>query len=66
MEAVLLAMMHQQTTSSAMMQLRTAEKMTRGHPIGSEEFWSDSERLFRNAEFVCKKYLVCMLSTNVN
>jgi hypothetical protein len=65
MEALLLAIMHQQTTSSVMRHLRTAKKITRIHPIGSEGFRSDSERVFRNVEFVCEKYYVYMLSTNV-
>jgi hypothetical protein len=66
MEALLLAMMDQQTTSSVMTHLRMAEKITRGHLIGSEGFRSYSERVFRNVEFVCEKYHVCMLSTKVN
>jgi hypothetical protein len=66
MEALLLAMMHQPTTSSVMRHLRRAEKITRTYPIGLEGFQSDFGRVFRNVEFVCKKYHVCMLSTNVN
>jgi hypothetical protein len=66
MEVLLLAMTHQQTMSSVMRHLQTAEKITRSHPIGLEGFRSDSETVFRNVEFVCEKYHVCMLSTNVN
>jgi hypothetical protein len=66
MEALLLAMTHQQTTSSVMMHLQMAEKIIRTHPIGLEGFQSDFGRVSRNGEFVCKKYHVCMLSTNVN
>jgi hypothetical protein len=66
MEALLLAMMHQETMSSVMMYLPMAEKITRSHPIGSEVFRSDSERAFRNVEFVCEKYHICILSTNAN
>jgi hypothetical protein len=43
-----------------------AEKITKTHLIGLEGFRSDSVRVFRNMEFVCEKYHVCMLSTNVN
>jgi hypothetical protein len=49
-----------------MMHLRRAEKITRSYPIHSEGFRSDSERGFRNVEFVCEKYHVYMLSTNIN
>jgi hypothetical protein len=59
-------MMHRQMTSPAITHLQMTEKITRSHPIGSEGFWSDSERVFQNVEFVCEKYHVCMLSTNVN
>jgi hypothetical protein len=59
-------MTHQRTMSSVMRHLRTAEKITRSHLIGSGGFRSDSERVFRNVEFVCEKYHVYMLSTNVN
>jgi hypothetical protein len=66
MEVLLLAMMHRQTTSSVMRDLQTAKKITRSHPIGSEGFQSDSGRVFQNVEFVCEKYHVYILSTNVN
>jgi hypothetical protein len=46
MEVLLLGMMHQQMMSSVMMYVRTAEKITRRYPIGSEGFWSNSERGF--------------------
>jgi hypothetical protein len=46
--------------------LQMTEKITRSHPIGSEGFQSDFERVFQNMEFVCKKYHICILSTNVN
>jgi hypothetical protein len=48
------------------MHLQTTEKITKSHPIGSEGYQSDSERVFRNVEFVCEKYHICMLSTNIN
>jgi hypothetical protein len=46
--------------------LQMTEKITRSYPIGSEGFQNNSARVFRNVEFVCKKYHICMLSTNVN
>jgi hypothetical protein len=66
MEVILLRMMHQQMMSPALTHLQTTEKITRSHPIGSEGFRSDSGRVFQNVEFVCKKYHICILSTNVN
>jgi hypothetical protein len=65
MEVLLLPMMYQQTMSSLRRHLRMAEKITRSYPIGLERVWSDSGRVFQNMEFVCKKYHVCMLSTNI-
>jgi hypothetical protein len=53
-------------TSPAVTHLQTTEKITRSHLLGSEGFRCDSERVFRNVEFVCEKYYICMLSTNVN
>jgi hypothetical protein len=59
-------MTHRQMTSPAITHLQTMEKITRSHPIGLEGFWSNSDRVSQNVEFVYKRYYVCMLSTNVN
>jgi hypothetical protein len=59
-------MMYRQRMSAVITHLQTTEKITRSYLIGAEGFWSDSERVFRNVEFVCEKYHVCMLSTIVN
>jgi aspartyl/asparaginyl-tRNA synthetase len=66
MEVVLLAIMHQQMTSSARIQVQIAKKITRGHVIYLEGFWSNSEGIFQNTELVCKKYYVAILSTNIS
>jgi hypothetical protein len=66
MRVILLGMMHRQMTSLMIIYLQTTEKSTRSHSLGSERFWSDSERVFRNIEFVYGKYHICMLSTKVN
>jgi uncharacterized protein (DUF427 family) len=66
MEAILLAMTYRQMTSLVMTHLQSTETITRSHLIGSEGFWSDSERGFRKVEFVYEKYHVCMHSTNIN
>jgi hypothetical protein len=66
MEAILFGMTHRQMMGSVITHLHMTEKITRSHPIGSEGFWRDSQRVFRNVEFVCKKYHICILSTNVN
>jgi hypothetical protein len=63
---ILSGMMHRQATSPAIAHLQMTEKITRHYPIGSEGFRSNSDTVFRNAEFVCKKYHLCILSTNVN
>jgi hypothetical protein len=65
-EAILLGMTHRTMTSPAITPLQTTEKITRSHLISSEGFRSDSERVFQNVEFLCEKYHICMLSTNVN
>jgi hypothetical protein len=52
--------------SPAMTHLQMTKKITRSHPISSEGFRSDSERVFQNVELVYEKYHICMLSTNVN
>jgi hypothetical protein len=66
-EVLFLAMTHQQTTSSVMRHLRTAEKITRCHPIGSEGYRSDSDRVFRNVEFVCENItFACSLPTSTS
>jgi hypothetical protein len=59
-------MTHRQMRSLAITHLQTTEKITRSYPIGLEGFQNDSERVFGNVEFVCKKYHICMLSTNIN
>jgi hypothetical protein len=66
MKAILLGMPHRQMTSPALTHLQMTEKITRSHPIGSERFRSNSGKVFQNVEVVCKKYHVCMLSTNIN
>jgi hypothetical protein len=66
MEVILLAMTHRQMMGQVITHLQTTEKITRSHQISSEGFWSNSERVFQNTEFVCEKYHVCMLSTKVN
>jgi hypothetical protein len=66
MEVKSLDMIYQEMTSPVITHLQTTEKITRSHPIGSEGFRSDSERVFQNVEFVYEKYHVYMLSTNIN
>jgi hypothetical protein len=43
-----------------------ADKITKSHLIGSEQFRSIWTNNFKNPKYVCEKYYICMLSTNVN
>jgi hypothetical protein len=65
-KAILLAMIYQQITSSAIMPLQMTEKLTKSYLIVLEGYWHNSERVFGNKDIICEKYYICIISNNVN
>jgi hypothetical protein len=66
-EVVLLAMTCQQITSSAMLYLRMAEKITKSHLISSEGFRSDPREFSKICNLYVKNIMfVCSLPTSTS
>jgi hypothetical protein len=66
-EALLLAMTNQQMTSSVIRHLRTAERITKSHPIGSERFWSVCNDNFEMRNLYAKNIMfACSLPTSTS